>query len=594
MNTKTRARARQFNIKLHEKHLVIEISPEKTLQDLFNKVREHPQTPYPEKLVCLRTLQGSLTLDYILSIPEERSNLLVQKLKSNEWLQGVYKENGVAELSIRAFNFERCIGKGGTSEVYLVRHKISARLFALKMIKKQYITDCRRLEQVLREKKILTQVLNKSKFIIPLYATFATKDYLCFLMEYSPGGEMFYHLQTYRFTEDETKQYISEVICALEELHNHKVLYRDLKPENILIDLRGHIQLTDFGLSKLDLENDQTTNSFCGSPEYMPPEIVNRIGYSYPADFYTLGCLLYELLCGLPPHYSQNTEDIFAKIQNEEVTYPEEISDKVLGLLEQLLHKEVAKRITDFETLKQHEWFSEVDWELVKNKAYQMPIFIDIYENSIHHEFLNIDVKEVNVKNQNGELESVEDLFDFFTYSNEEHKELFIHKAPKIRVQSDHLMEKKRTQTSLSKKKNLQLNMIETLTTENQTKIGVSRTQKNCLTPTNIMPLSMLRKSFQNLIQKTGQQFSQQRQSQDTLSTVLSERPIIDKNYIARMLSQLSAKNSNSQKHTSPQNNNETWRPQHLKRIQSSSTHMKQQFSQISQRGSSSNRKQQK
>jgi serum/glucocorticoid-regulated kinase 2 len=123
-------------------------------------------------------------------------------------------------------------------------------------------------------------------------------------MEYSPGGELFYHLQNYNFDENEIRYYFCQVVLSLEELHKNHVLYRDLKPENILLNLNGDMHLSDFGLSRIGMSGGDMTNSFCGSPEYMPPEVVNRDGYSYPSDFYTLGCLLYELLIGLPPHYS--------------------------------------------------------------------------------------------------------------------------------------------------------------------------------------------------------------------------------------------------------------------------------------------------
>ncbi|CAD8170535.1 unnamed protein product [Paramecium octaurelia] len=566
-------------IRCFDKQVAIDIAMDKSVADLLNKLREHPATPNSQQLVALKTVSNSITMDYMLSVPEERAQLPIHKLKQ-EALIAVYRQNAHKSIfSLLDFTFERCIGKGGTSEVYLVRHQVSGRLFALKMIKKQYITDCRRLEQILREKKILSQVLNHSKFIIPLYATFATKDHLCFLMEYSAGGEMFYHLQNYRFTDEEARAYICEVICALEELHQHRVLYRDLKPENILIDLRGHIQLTDFGLSKLDLSEEQLTNSFCGSPEYMPPEIVNRQGYSYPADFYTLGCLLYELLLGLPPHYSQNTEEIFHKIQNEDISFPEDLSGDVMQLLQSLLNKNIAQRIHDFATLKKNSWFSNVDWQAVKQKkSNQMPIFIDIYETHIHQEFLKIDVTDLNNKNEQGELSSSEDLFDFFNYVNESYKDIFQLKQ-KMRVQSDHLIDKKLLQISQSttKKKNLQLNLNEI-----EKQFSKTQTQKQSLTPQSIMPLSLLRKSFQQMMKEKP------RKSQDnhpTLSTVLSDRPIIDRNYIQKMLQTQTSK----KKPQSPQHNELSWRPPQVKRGSSSSTHLK---SSISQRGQSSTRKQ--
>ncbi|CAK66537.1 unnamed protein product (macronuclear) [Paramecium tetraurelia] len=576
-------------VSCQNKQVSIEISIEKNAAELMNKLYQHPETPNAQQIVALRTASHSITLDYLLSIPNERAQLSIDKIKQENLIAVYGKPQPKSTLSLRDFKFENCIGRGGTSEVYLVRHCASGRLFALKMIKKQYITDCRRLEQVLREKKILSQVLNQSKFVIPLYATFAIKDHLCFLMEYLPGGEMFYHLQHYRFSDEEARLYISEVICALEDLHQHNILYRDLKPENILIDLKGHIKLTDFGLSKLDLKDDQLANSFCGSPEYMPPEVVNRQGYSYPADFYTLGCLLYELLLGIPPHYSQNTEEIFYKIQNEEITFSDELSPDVLYLLQNLLEKDFNKRIHDFNTLKKNPWFTSIDWSAIQTQSIkEMPISFNLKDTNIHEEFLQMDVSHLNQKNDAGELNSCDDLFDFFNFVNESLKDVFQFK-PKLRVQSDHIIDlkllqlRKQSNTNqninsnsnnnkiINKKKNLKLNLQDI---EKQKKFS----QKMSLTPQNIMPLSLLRKSFQNLIRDKPQNRNQEKQP--TYTSVLSDRPAFDKNQVLNMLSTLNFQ----KKGQSSLHQQTSWRPMEIKRGSSSSAHLKSNIQIISKK----------
>jgi serum/glucocorticoid-regulated kinase 2 len=122
-----------------------------------------------------------------------------------------------------------------------------------------------------------------------------------------PGGELFYYLKSVkRMSEEEARFYFIEILYGLMYLHQQNIIYRDLKPENLLINHDGHVKIADFGLSKVGLEAREVTYSFCGSTEYMPPEMIQKTGHSYGVDFYTLGALLYELVTGLPPFYSRN------------------------------------------------------------------------------------------------------------------------------------------------------------------------------------------------------------------------------------------------------------------------------------------------
>lgn len=147
-------------------------------------------------------------------------------------------------------------------------------------------------------------------------------------------------------------------------MHGKQVIYRDLKPENILIDIDGHIKLTDFGLSKVLMSKTMLTHSFCGSPEYMSPEMLIGIGHSRAVDFYSLGALLYEMLTGLPPFYDSNKEIMYTRIQTENINYPSYLTPQAKSLITQLLIKEPQKRmgsLRGFEEIKAHPWCSKIN-----------------------------------------------------------------------------------------------------------------------------------------------------------------------------------------------------------------------------------------
>ena len=142
-----------------------------------------------------------------------------------------------------------------------------------------------------------------------MHWAFQSKHYLHLVLDFCPGGELFFHLSRFRrFPENVARFYFAEILLGIEYLHSQKVLYRDLKPENILIDLDGHIKITDFGLSKDNFGSRDRTNSFCGSPEYMSPEMLTSDFHTRMVDFYSLGALLYEMLIGLPPYYSTDRD----------------------------------------------------------------------------------------------------------------------------------------------------------------------------------------------------------------------------------------------------------------------------------------------
>ena len=184
--------------------------------------------------------------------------------------------------------------------------------------KKQLFTD-----NILRYAKTERDVLSylRHPFIIGLKYAFQTPERLFLLLDYAPGGNMSRTLRkSKRFTEERARMYLAEIICAVEELHSRDIIFRDLKPDNIVFDQDGHALLTDFGLSKEGVLSNDDTRSYCGSPAYMAPEILRRTGHGKSVDWYLLGVLLYEMLVGIPPYYSNSKYSSF-KITNIESNY---------------------------------------------------------------------------------------------------------------------------------------------------------------------------------------------------------------------------------------------------------------------------------
>jgi len=191
------------------------------------------------------------------------------------------------------------------------------------------------------------------------------------------GGELFHHLQReHRFDEKRARFYSAELLLALEHLHELDVVYRDLKPENILLDYTGHIALCDFGLCKLNMKDNDKTNTFCGTPEYLAPEILSGNGYDKTIDWWTLGVLLYEMLAGLPPFYDEVTDKMYEKILNDPLVFGEEFDAEARSILAGLLTRDPTRRlgVKGAEEIKRHPFFhNHIDFKLLAAKKIQPP-----------------------------------------------------------------------------------------------------------------------------------------------------------------------------------------------------------------------------
>lgn len=278
------------------------------------------------------------------------------------------------------FEFLKVIGKGSFGKVFLARHRTEDELYAIKVLSKSQILNKNEVRHIMAERRVLECVVSHP-FLVGMKYSFQTPEKLYFVLCYVNGGEMFFHLQRERkFSEERSRFYAAEIASAIGYLHSLNIIYRDLKPENILLDSQGHIRLTDFGLCKEGVQGGRsvTANTFCGTPEYLAPEILQKRAYDSRVDWWCLGAVLYEMLFGLPPFYSRNTNEMYKKILYHPLEFKSNvITLKAKSILEQLLEKNRDKRIgskRDFQDIKNHEFFLSINWNLLEKKLITPPL----------------------------------------------------------------------------------------------------------------------------------------------------------------------------------------------------------------------------
>jgi len=303
-----------------------------------------------------------------------------------------------------------------------VRRKDNGKIYAMKVLDKKHILEHNEVEHTLAEKNILQRI--NHPFLVNLNYSFQTEDKLYFILDYVNGGELFFHLQKEKkFTEDRVRFYSAEILLALEHLHCNGIIYRDLKPENILITSDGHICLTDFGLCKegIDREDDKT-GTFCGTPEYLAPEVLKGKGYGKAVDWWSFGSLLYEMLTGLPPFYSQDVQEMYRKIMTDKLKFPPSMSETARSLLEGLLQREINERLRDPEVIKQHPFFAPINWDLLYAKKLDPPFIPNVKDEKDISQIDPVFTKEVPTISPSDDSSidrADQENFENFTYVNE-------------------------------------------------------------------------------------------------------------------------------------------------------------------------------
>eukprot|EP01057_Protomagalhaensia_wolfi_P000305 Protomagalhaensia_wolfi_Nauph_80__304@NODE_116_length_3599_cov_9_966292_g89_i0_p2_GENE_NODE_116_length_3599_cov_9_966292_g89_i0NODE_116_length_3599_cov_9_966292_g89_i0_p2_ORF_typecomplete_len453_score69_61Pkinase/PF00069_25/2_4e74Pkinase_Tyr/PF07714_17/1_3e44Kinaselike/PF14531_6/3_4e16WaaY/PF06176_11/1_5e07Kdo/PF06293_14/7_3e07Pkinase_fungal/PF17667_1/2e06RIO1/PF01163_22/9e05APH/PF01636_23/0_0015YrbLPhoP_reg/PF10707_9/0_14ActFrag_cataly/PF09192_10/0_3_NODE_116_length_3599_cov_9_966292_g89_i01780 len=266
------------------------------------------------------------------------------------------------------FELKKTVGTGTFGRVRVVKLKegpsyLQQVPMALKILKKSKIIQMKQVEHVKSEKAILQSISHP--FIVNLCASFQDEKRLFMLMEYVNGGELFSHLRReQRLPNEHAKFYASEIVLAFEYLHDLRIVYRDLKPENLLLDGQGHIKMTDFGFAKVI---EDRTWTLCGTPEYLAPEIIQSKGHGKSVDWWALGILIFEMLVGAPPFYDENPMNIYKKVLEGNVDFPEFLESKAKDLVRKLLTQDRTKRYGCLkygaEDVKRHKWFRGIDWQ---------------------------------------------------------------------------------------------------------------------------------------------------------------------------------------------------------------------------------------
>ncbi|CAF1506079.1 unnamed protein product, partial [Adineta ricciae] len=276
--------------------------------------------------------------------------------------------------------FRTCIGKGSFGKVYLAQHKAENMIYAVKVVSKALIKRKREERHIMAERDVLVKN-TRHPFLVSLHYSFQTPDKLFFVMDFVNGGELFFHLQQERaFSEQRARFYAAEITSAIGYLHKLDIIYRDLKPENILLDREGHIRLTDFGLCKVMLSSEGRegrTATFCGTPEYLAPEVLRREAYTKAVDWWCLGSVTYEMLCARPPFYSRDVNEMYDNILNRPLRFIGNVSERARSLIEQLLKKIPAERLgsgpEDVNDVKRQPFFDQIDWEKLEARKIAPP-----------------------------------------------------------------------------------------------------------------------------------------------------------------------------------------------------------------------------
>eukprot|EP01012_Entosiphon_sulcatum_P050977 TRINITY_DN6997_c0_g1_i2.p1 TRINITY_DN6997_c0_g1~~TRINITY_DN6997_c0_g1_i2.p1 ORF type:complete len:375 (+),score=89.09 TRINITY_DN6997_c0_g1_i2:337-1461(+) len=329
------------------------------------------------------------------------------------------------KVSANDFDTVCSIGEGNFARVMLVKKKDTGEFFAMKILKKEALIQKDEVEHTRTERQILESASHP--FLAKMRWAFQTQDALYLVMNFANGGELFSHLKREkRFSEDRARFYAAEICMGLEYLHDGGIVYRDLKPENVLLDCEGHIVLTDFGLSKIMRGGLDKTKTFCGTPEYLAPEILLNKGHGKPVDWWSFGTLLYEMIVGIPPFFSHDVHEMYEMILHTELYIPEFVGLDAADLLSRLLIRDPTKRLgsgpNGAREVKAHPFFRSVDWVALYNRRI-VPPFKPVVSgpgdtSNVDPEFTQKKVATDTPKD-NAPLGSREQrFFEGFTYDN--------------------------------------------------------------------------------------------------------------------------------------------------------------------------------
>ncbi|XP_078517759.1 protein kinase C delta type isoform X2 [Lissotriton helveticus] len=278
-----------------------------------------------------------------------------------------------SRIAIENFTFHKVLGKGSFGKVILAELKGKNEFFAIKALKKDVVLIDDDVECTMVEKRVLALAWD-NPFLTHIYCSFHTKDHLFFVMEFLNGGDLMFHIQDKgRFDLFRATFYAAEIVCGLQFLHSKGIIYRDLKLDNVMLDRDGHIKIADFGMCKENVSTDNKATTFCGTPDYIAPEILQGLKYTFSVDWWSFGVLLYEMLIGQSPFHGDDEDELFESIRVDTPHYPRWITKESKDILEKLFERDPLKRLGITGNIKLHPFFKTINWTALEKREVDPP-----------------------------------------------------------------------------------------------------------------------------------------------------------------------------------------------------------------------------
>ncbi|XP_013799910.1 protein kinase C delta type isoform X1 [Apteryx mantelli] len=325
------------------------------------------------------------------------------------------------KFNIDSFVFHKVLGKGSFGKVLLAELKGKNEFFAIKALKKDVVLIDDDVECTMVEKRVLALAW-ENPFLTHLYCTFQTKDHLFFVMEFLNGGDLMFHIQDKgRFDLYRATFYGAEILCGLQFLHSKGIIYRDLKLDNVMLDKEGHIKIADFGMCKENVVGENKASTFCGTPDYIAPEILQGLRYTFSVDWWSFGVLLYEMLIGQSPFHGDDEDELFESIRVDTPHYPRWITKESKDILEKLFERDPTRRLGVTGNIRDHSFFKTINWAALEKREVDPPFRPKVKSasdyNNFDREFLN-EKPRLSYSDKNLIESMDQSAFDGFSFIN--------------------------------------------------------------------------------------------------------------------------------------------------------------------------------